>query len=154
RVLIVSLPLKMVLKERQLDLLAEELTGFGMEAHVAEPVAVAAGPAAVDPGAHDETVAASRYASRLDALERVQRSEEGLRVEPAPDGHHRRLDLLDVLSDVARLPELVVVRVSHDLVPEGHLTLEELRVVVGERSEFEEEPVAVRRSGIEGEIGR
>ena len=60
-----------------------------------------------------------------------ERAEQVLGVEPAADGHHRRLDVLEVRADVAGLPEVVVGAVLHHLVPEGDLALEVARVGVG-----------------------
>ena len=54
----------------------------------------------------------------LDRLVRLERAEQVLGVEPAADGQHRRLDVLQVRPQVARLPEVVVVAVRHHLVPE------------------------------------
>ena len=54
----------------------------------------------------------------LDGLVGLERAEQILGVEPAADGHHRGLDVLQVRPEVARLPELVVGGVLHHLVPE------------------------------------
>ncbi len=65
RVLGLALALQVVLEERELDLLAVELGGLGVEGDVAERVAVAAAPAAVDPRAHHQEVVRGRVV-RLD----------------------------------------------------------------------------------------
>ncbi len=100
---------------------------MALKRHVAQLVAVAARPAAVDPRAHDQRVG-DAGALLFDGAVGLQRAEQVLGVEPAADGHHRRLDVLEVRAEVARLPELVVGAVLHHLVPERDLALEVLRL--------------------------
>ena len=133
-----ALALQMELEERELDLLAIELGGLGVERDVAQRRAVAAAPAAVDPGTHHDRV--RRAGARLlDAAIRLQRAEQVLGVEPAADGQHGRPDVLQMRPQVARLPELVVGAVPHHLVPERDLPLEVFGVGVVQRAQFEEE---------------
>ena len=103
-----SFPLEVVLEERQLDVLAVELGRLGdgtsrgpSESPSSRPTsrraATAPSPATfVAPG------------SLLLAAVRLERAEEVLGVEPAADRHDRRLDVLEVRPEVARLPEVVV----------------------------------------------
>src|SRR5262249_21714577 len=74
-------------------------------------------------------------------------------VEPAADGHHGWLDVLKMRARVARLPEVVVVRVLHHLIPEGDFAFEILLVDVGKRPDAEKELIAVRREVRESRRG-
>ena len=65
--------------------------------------------------------------------ERFQRAEQVFGVEPAAHRHHRRTDVGEVGPRVARLPEFVVIRVCHHLVPEGDVALVVFLIGVGQR---------------------
>ena len=100
-----------------------------------DPVAIAARPAAMIPRPHHQHVRRGGLVA-LDILERLQRPEEVLGVEPAADGQHRRLDVLQMRSQVARFPEVVVIRLCvvavHRLlraVARGHPHRQLLRIV-------------------------
>src|SRR5260370_5441 len=70
----------------------------------------------------------------------------------AAGGHDDGFDVLQVRAEVAGLPEGVVGAVLQRLVPEGGLALEVPAAGLGERSELEEELVAVRRVVIEARV--
>ena len=148
--------LEVVLEEGQLDLLAEELGRLGVEPDgaqgVARPVVPAAmPPAAVDPGAHDEQVLGVGRGF-VDGLIGFQGAVEVLGIVPTADGHHGGADVLEVSPEGAGLPEFVVVRVGHLLLPEGVLPLEISGVGVGQGPELQEEVVGVGRAVVE--VGR
>ena len=100
------------------------------------------------PGAHDDHVRDTR-AGGLDVAIAFERAEEILGVEPAADGHHRRLHVLQVGPEVLGLPVRIVSAVLHHLVPERDVALVIAGVGVGERAELEEEVVAVGRPVLE-----
>jgi len=88
--------LQVVLEERELDLLSIELSRLCPEADVAECVAVPARPTAVDPRTHHERVPLVVRTLLLHRLVAVDGPEQVLGVEPAADGHHRRLDVFEM----------------------------------------------------------
>ena len=124
---------EVVVEERKLDLLPEEFGGVGVKANIPERVSISGSPAPVHPWPHDQDVDTAR-ALRFDSPVHFERAEKVFRVKPAPHRHHRRLNLLQMRPDVARLPEVVPAVVFHHGVPEGHLVFEVLLVGVAERA--------------------
>ncbi len=117
------------------------------ELHGPEMVPLAALPAPVEPGAHDQA-AVGAGALAAQGLEHLQGAEEVLRIEPAAHGEHGGLHILDVGAQVAGLPEGVVVGVVQHLVPEGHILCVLPRGAGG--AQAKEPLVAVRGAVVEG----
>ena len=143
--------LQMVHEERELNLVAEHFARLHRERRVAQPVAGASSPPAVRPRPHHQPVV-GRGTEPLDRPEHVQRPHRVLGVEPAADVEDGRRDVLHVLPDRSDLPELVVVRVVHDLLPVARAPAEELLVDLGERGQRQKELVGVRRPRIEARL--
>ncbi len=140
--------LEVVGEEGQQHLTAEVLRSREAEVGVAEAAAVAAQPGAVAPRAHHQR-AFDAGVELLDGGVGVEGAVEVLGVVEPAHREHRAADAREVAQGAARGPELVVVGVGGELVPEGHLAVEVALVDVGERPELEEEAVAVRRAVVE-----
>ncbi len=82
-----------MLEEGKFDLLAIKLARLGGKGDITDRCAIAAGPSAVNPGAHHDGVRTPGALS-LDAAICLQGSKEILRIEPSADGQHRGLDVL------------------------------------------------------------
>ena len=109
---------EVMFEEWELDLLAIEDALLAVEPDVAEMVSIGTRPATVEPWAHDELYIAVR-AFGIGRLVGVQRSPEIFGIEPAADGEHGGLDVLEVLGSGAGLPERVVVGMLNDVLPPG-----------------------------------
>ena len=138
----------MELEEGKLDLLPIEFRRVRIERNVAKRRSVTAGPAAMTPRSHHQHVRCAGIVG-LDGFVRLQRPEQVFRVEPAADRHHRRFDVLQMRTNVARLPELVVRAVLHRVFPEGNVALEVLLVNFRQRLDALEELIAVGSAVIE-----
>src|SRR5438552_3760955 len=136
---------EIVLEERQLDVFAVEGRSGGAEIDVAEPLPAGARPAAMAPRADDYHVE-NAGVLLLNRIIRFERAVEVLGVVPSADGHHGRGHVLEVWQKITRLPEFVVVGMLHHLVPEANFAVEIASVGVLERTQVEEELVAVRRA--------
>src|SRR5690606_13496476 len=75
------------------------------------------GPVTVRPGPHDNTVCGSGTCT-LDGLVNVQRTVQVFGIKPASYRKYRVLHVLQVRKDASLLPELIVVRMVDDLLPE------------------------------------
>src|SRR5438309_1383467 len=92
-------------------------SGFHPKVSHAQPIAVRSRPAAVEPRPHYEHVKYSRVLL-FDTLISSQCAEQIFVVVPAPNRHHRRVNVLEIRKDVSLFPKLVIVRMRHHLVPE------------------------------------
>jgi hypothetical protein len=86
----------------------------------------------------------------LQGLMELQGPVEVLRVKPSSHHQHRRLDLLQVGSQIPALPECVIAPMGHDVVPEGNLIVEIQFVGVGEGAHLQEEGEPILGAVLEG----
>ncbi len=115
---------------------------------MAQAGAVAARPAAMDPGADHQAVAGVRIVPLDGAIDR-ERPLRIFGIEPAAHAQDRRLDVLHVRGDRARLPEAVVsvvLDVRHEV---GALFKAHAGGDVGQRQALQEEVVAVGGAVVE-----
>ncbi len=115
-------------------------------------IAIQARPAAVHPGAFHQTVVNSRIVL-LDGAEDLEGAGKVLGVEPSAHRQHRAMNVLQVRSEIARLPIVIVSVVPHLIVPEKALVMEVARVGIGERPQLEEEIVGALRAVIKPDSG-
>src|SRR6185503_19647123 len=101
--------LKVMAKERQLDLLTIELSCLRVKVDVAQLVAVLAPPIAVRPGTDDQQIVDARIQTFGPAIS-LQSAEEILGVVPAAHRHHGAANIFEMRPNVARLPERVIGR--------------------------------------------
>src|SRR3989442_11391934 len=113
----IAFVLQEIIEERQLEVRAVGDPSLRSEVRGAKPVAIRARPAAVTPGPDNQHVVDSRILF-LNRLISSERPEQVFVVVPAADGHHRGVNVLEVWKNISLLPELIVVRVLHHLVPE------------------------------------
>ncbi len=86
------------------------------------------GPPPVVPGPHHQGVPGFGVV-RFNGFVDVQRAVQVFCIEPAANRHDRVVDSPEVGQDVPFLPEFVIVRVLHDLLPEKIIEMEVLRYV-------------------------
>src|SRR5207249_1944378 len=98
-----ALSLQMKKEERVLDIVSIEHSRLGVEGHLAEAVAIAICPSAMDPRTHHHRVVRARTLLLRRAIE-TQGAEQVFGIEPAADSHHRGLHIFHVLPEVSRLP--------------------------------------------------
>ena len=130
------LVLEPVGEPRRLDVLAERGRGGAAEIDGSELLSGWRVPAAVIPGTDHQIVQVLRIVG-LERLVDLDGPEEILLIPPARDGEGRNLDPVEIRRDGLRLPELIVVRVRHEVVPRRRLVVQHALVGVGERPELE-----------------
>ena len=99
--LAVALVFEEILEKRGFDVVSIVRSGFGGEVDIADLVAIAAGPTAMRPRTHHKHIRLPRAGLLVLAID-VQRTREIFRVDPAADGHHRRLDVLNLMANRPR----------------------------------------------------
>ena len=117
--------------------------------HIAQVFGYATGPLPVKPGAHQQKVVRIGRVLLLDGLVDGQGAEGVLGVKPASYGHHCRFYVGEVRPRVARLPEIIVVRVTHQVFPEGDRVAEVVLIDVLDRANLQEELIIIRHRIIE-----
>ena len=100
------------------------------------------------PGAHHQNVEGSGGTLFHFAV-RFQSAEQIFSIEPATHCHHRRLDVGQVRTNVARLPEGIIVGMLGHVAPEWNSVFVHLFVDFGERAHTKKQVVAIGRSVIE-----
>ena len=105
-------------------------------------------PPAVPPRPHHQRVGRAR-AVLFHRIEKLQRARQVLGIEPASHPHHRRLDVLHVRRQRARLPELVIAGVLDVFVPVHIFVLQVLLIGIGNGTHAQKEVIGVEGAGIE-----
>src|SRR4029077_7485671 len=113
----VGVSFQVLLEKRKNDVLAVVITGVRDKTDAAEMIAVEAPPAAMNPGSDDEGVENFGVVA-IDGGEERERALQVFGIEPAADGEHGAMNILDVVGEVARLPVVVVGVVMHLVAPQ------------------------------------
>jgi hypothetical protein len=92
-------------------------------------IAVEARPAAMNPWSDDEGVENFGVVA-IDGVEERERALQVFGIEPAANGEHGAMNILDVVGDVAHLPVVVVGVVMHLVEPQVLLAAEKLAEIL------------------------
>src|SRR5688572_7866631 len=103
-------------------------------------VAIAAGPAAVDPRTHHNHVLRP-WALLLSGTIEPKRPEQIFSIEPSAHRHHGRLHAFHILPDIASLPVWAIGVVVNQFLPVLNLSLKELLVEILQRARLQIELV-------------
>ncbi len=143
----ITLAFKILLKEREQNVLAVVFACIGRELNPAQMIAIQAGPAAVHPRADDERVEDSGIIF-INGVEGAERALQIFGVEPSPNCQHRAVNVFHVRRQIARLPVIIVRVVAHLVVKQLTLAFKKL-AEIGDRADVEIEIVAVFGAEIE-----
>jgi hypothetical protein len=113
---IVGVALEKMTEKRKFDFVAIKISGLRMEIDVAELVAILAAPISMRPRAHNQQVGNAGILP-LGPTISLERAEQILGVIPTADGHHGTMHVLEMWSNVARLPECIVCGMPEKLCP-------------------------------------
>ncbi len=114
-------------------------TKFG----AAEALAFVAKPRTVRPRAHNDRIVDARVFG-LDTLVGVPSSVEILGIEETTDRQHGTSDIVQVRENIPCLPELIVIRVGNDCLPEWDLVVKVAFVDIGQWPQVQEKLITIR----------
>ena len=135
-------------KERKLNLLTKECRCLYIEIQIAQPVAIAATPAAVTPRSDNQKVRGVRIVLFYCAVN-VKRPHRVFGIEPSAHVENRGRNVVHEFPKRPGLPELVVVWMIDDLLPVSRFAVEIFIAGFGERTHLQKKLISVGGAEIE-----
>src|ERR1041385_8624070 len=142
---VISVSFEEVAEEGKLDVLAVVIGSFCVEVDIAELVTIFTPPIAMSPGTHYEHIGDARILPFGPAIG-FQGTEKVFLIVPAADGHYGAVNVLEMRTDVARLPVGIISGMLQKLCPFGRTAFHEHGIRIGEWAHAQKKLVTVRRS--------